>query len=214
MRLTRDIVEARWNCQSHGAIFLPYLGEMNSGPSGSINQPGIFFHSPGSPSGTHDARLRQPALPNEQYSPGSRGSISVTAWPRICSWLAQASPTTPAPTTVTLGLIGSKSPSSRSSISRRLQLEELSVAPLLLQQRFVRADRFDHAVGHHHDAIGHPHAREAVRDQHRRLVPRQLLETTEYLELRSCIERGRRLVENQYRRIAHVRSRDGDLLPF
>ncbi len=46
------------------------------------------------------------------------------------------------------------------------------------------------------------------------LPSRQLLEALEHLELRARVERRRRLVEDQQLRVAHVRARDGDLLPF
>ena len=74
---------------------------MDRGPIGSISHPGTFLQLPGKPSGTQEAALKQPALPNEQYSPGGRGSIMVTACPSICRQLAQLRPTTPEPITAT-----------------------------------------------------------------------------------------------------------------
>src|SRR5690242_4979059 len=185
---------------------------MNSGPSGSSSQPGTFFHVPGSPSGTQEARLKQPALSNEQYSPAGLVSTSVTSCLCICRWLAQPSPTTPAAMTVTRRCIR---PRSRSSpVPGRLQFEELRVAALLAKKLFVRADRLDAAVGKNHDAVGHANGREAVRDQHRGLVAAQFLEALEHFELRARVERRRRLVEDQQLRVAHVGARNGDLLPF
>src|SRR3954447_9883176 len=74
---------------------------MESGPDGSSSHRGTFFQSPGVPSGTKEQRLKQPALPNEQCSPGGTGSITVTSCPRSLSAAAQARPTTPAPITLT-----------------------------------------------------------------------------------------------------------------
>ena len=85
----------------------------------------------------------------------------------------------------------------RLSIAGGLQLEELRVAPALLQQLPVGAGRLDGAVRENDDAIGHAHAGKAVRDQHDGLAPAHFLETPEHLEFRARVERRRRLVENQ-----------------
>src|SRR3954471_13884509 len=74
---------------------------MESGPDGSSSHPGTFFQSPGMPSGTKEQRLKQPALPNEQCSPGGTGPITVAPCPRSRSAAAQARRSEPAPTTVT-----------------------------------------------------------------------------------------------------------------
>ena len=206
MRFTRGVDDARWKRHSHGASDRPWRQRMVSGPEESSSHPGTCRHRPGRPSGTHDARLKQPALPNEQYSPGGRGSTSVTAWPRICSCVAHASPTTPAPMTVTRETISDSRPPAARTARRS--------GRCCREQLLVRADRLDRAVGEHDDAVGHAHAREAVRDQHRGLAARQLLEALEHLELGARVERRRRLVEDQHLRVAHVGARDRDLLPF
>src|SRR5260370_26074343 len=51
-------------------------------------------------------------------------------------------------------------------------------------------------------------------DQHGRLAFAQFLEALEHLELGACIERRRRLVEDQHLGFAHVGARDRHLLPF
>ncbi len=70
------------------------------------------------------------------------------------------------------------------------------------------------AAAEHDDAIGHPHGREAVRDQHRRPAATEVLEALEHFVLGAGIERGGRLVEDQHVRVPHVGPRDRDLLPF
>ena len=51
-----------------------------------------------------------------------------------------------------------------SAIPRGLELEELGVAPALGEELRVGSRRLDAPVAEHHDAVGHAHAREAVRD--------------------------------------------------
>ena len=46
------------------------------------------------------------------------------------------------------------------------------------------------------------------------VLPAQLLEPLEHLELGARIERRGRLVEDKHLRVAHVGARDRDFLPF
>src|SRR5690606_3216448 len=54
-----------------------------------------------------------------------------------------------------------------STISGRLQFEQLGVTPALRHEFVMRAAGFDPAACQHQDAVGHAHAGKAVRDQHR-----------------------------------------------
>src|SRR4029077_11022507 len=102
----------------------------------------------------------------------------------------------------------------RLAVARRLQLEELRITPATLQELLVGADVLHLAVGEDHDAVGHAHAGEAVRDENRGLAVRELLEALEDLVLGAGVQRGGGLVENEDLRVAHVGAGDGDLLPF
>src|SRR5690606_20903245 len=72
----------------------------------------------------------------------------------------------------------------------------------------------DVTVAHHEDAVRHADTREAVRDQHSRTAATQLAETPEHFVLRTRIECGGGLVEDEELRVAHVSTRDRDLLPL
>jgi len=65
-----------------------------------------------------------------------------------------------------------------------------------------------------HNAICHAHCREAMRDEQRHLAAGQLSKALEHLILAAGVEGRRRLVENQQLRVAQVRSRQRQLLPF
>src|SRR4051812_14595381 len=101
-----------------------------------------------------------------------------------------------------------------SAIACRLQLEELGIAPAAREQLLVRPDRLDAPISQHQDAVGHAHAREAMRDEDRRLGLRQLLEAAEDVEFGSRVQRRGGLVEDEHLGIAHVGAGDGDLLPL
>src|SRR5512143_3379453 len=100
------------------------------------------------------------------------------------------------------------------SVASSLQFEQIRVSPSSLQQLGVRACGFDRAIHQHDDAIGHADGGKAVRYQYRRLALAQFLEALEHLELRARVERRRGLVQNQELRIAHVGTRDRNLLPL
>ena len=71
----------------------------------------------------------------------------------------------------------------------------------------------DHAPGiHHEDAVGLLDGRKPVRDHERRAVGHQRLELVLDLALEFGVERGRRLVEDQDRRVAQQRTCDRDAL--
>jgi hypothetical protein len=75
----------------------------------------------------------------------------------------------------------------QSAVAGGLELEELGVTAALPQQLLMGAGRLDAAVAHDDDAIGHAHAGEPMRDQHRGLAVRELLEALEHLVLRARI---------------------------
>ena len=100
------------------------------------------------------------------------------------------------------------------TVPRRLQFEQFRVPAALRQQFAVRAAGLQAPFVQHQDAVGHAHAGEAVRDQHRRAAVREFLEALEDLELAARIERGGGFVEDHHLRIAHVGARDRDLLPL
>ena len=73
----------------------------------------------------------------------------------------------------------------------------------------------DAAAFEHDDLVGHAHGREAVRDQDRDPVARELAEVLEHLGLGARVHRRGRLVEHQDVGIgAHERARQRDLLPL
>ncbi len=81
-------------------------------------------------------------------------------------------------------------------------------------QLFVCPFLDDRAVREDDDPVSHANGREAVGDHHRHTARHQLGEPDEYLILGPRIEGGRRLVEDQELRRAHVGARERDLLPF
>src|ERR1700721_4205824 len=76
------------------------------------------------------------------------------------------------------------------------------------------AGSLDGAVGENQNAVRHADAGKAMRDQDGGFSGTELLETLKHLEFRSSIQSRGRLVEDQYRRLAHVGARDRDFLPF
>ncbi len=78
----------------------------------------------------------------------------------------------------------------------------------------VAAARDDAAVSHHDDAVGFQHGREPVRDDDRRAVLHEPLERLLHEQLVVRVERARRLVEQQDRRVLENRARDRDALPL
>src|SRR5690606_2325460 len=85
-----------------------------------------------------------------------------------------------------------------STIAGGLQLEQLGIAAAGGHQLLVGATGLDPAAGQHQDAVGHAHAGEAVRDQHRGAPPRELLEALEHLELAARVQRRGGLVEDHH----------------
>ena len=67
---------------------------------------------------------------------------------------------------------------------------------------------------HDDDAVGFLHGRQAVRDDDRRAPCHQLLERLLHEQLARGVERARRLVEQQNRRILENRACDRDALPL
>src|SRR5688500_5489458 len=147
--------------------------------------------------------------------PASAMSETMTRAPSRAYAIATARPIPEAApvTIVDLSFSSMKIPSWL-AIPGSLQLEELGVATALHQQLLVRPHRLHFALGENENAIGHANAREAVRDEHRRLPGAQLLEALEDAELRTCIERGGRLIQDEQLGIAHIGTCDGDLLPL
>ena len=66
----------------------------------------------------------------------------------------------------------------------------------------------------HQDPVGHAHGGESVRDEYRHLAFREFREAKEHLILGPRVERGRRLIQHQQLRIAHVGPRKRHLLPL
>ena len=101
-----------------------------------------------------------------------------------------------------------------SPVARSLQFEHLRVAARERHQLVVTSLLRDAAVLQDHDAIGHAHGREAVRNQQRHLPAGQLGEALEHFVLGPGVERSRRLIENQQLRVAQIGAGQGDLLPL
>ena len=61
---------------------------------------------------------------------------------------------------------GLRFPVSGSSVSRRLDIEQLGIAPLLCEQFFVCTDLEQAAAFEYKDPVGHTHCGKAMGDQH------------------------------------------------
>src|SRR6478672_12389825 len=81
--------------------------------------------------------------------------------------------------------------------ARRLEAEELLVAPAQSDEIVVGPPLDDRAVLQHDDAVGAPHGREAVRDQDRGRAAGDLDEAVEQLCLGAHVEVRGRLVEHE-----------------
>src|SRR5205085_12335423 len=81
---------------------------------------------------------------------------------------------------------------------------QLFVRPLLLK---LPAQEYE-------DPVGHPHGREAMRDQDRHSSARELREALEDFVLGARVERGGRLVEDEKLGVAHISPGQRELLPF
>src|SRR6185503_15137614 len=84
---------------------------------------------------------------------------------------------------------------------RKLQFVKLPVLPTLRQQFRVRAHLNDPPRFHHHDDIRATHGREPVRNNDCRSIPDEIADRTLDQPLGFSIERRRRLVQNQDRRV-------------
>ena len=93
-----------------------------------------------------------------------------------------------------------------------LGLVELAVEAVLREQLVVRALLDDPAVVEHDDQVGVPHGREAVGDHERRPAHHQLVERVEDHGLGPRVDRRRRLVEDEDRRVLEERAGDADAL--
>src|SRR5690606_2376398 len=89
---------------------------------------------------------------------------------------------------------------------------EARVERALLEELRMCADRGDAATFHDDDPVGLADGREAVRDDDRRAVLHQPLERLLHGALAFRIERARRLVEQQDRRVLEERAGDRDAL--
>src|SRR5919201_4817 len=90
--------------------------------------------------------------------------------------------------------------------------DERGVAPAGGDQLLVPAALDDPAVVQHDDLIGLAHGREPVRDRNRRPPLREPVERRLHEPLGLGVERARRLVEDENRRVAENRPRDRDPL--
>src|SRR5215471_20240290 len=90
----------------------------------------------------------------------------------------------------------------------------MSVTTAALEQLAVAAQLLDCAVVQHGDPVCHSHRGKSVRDDNRRAVGGQSLESLEELVFRLRVDARGGLVENQYLRIPHEGSADRDLLPL
>src|SRR5690349_6544100 len=102
-----------------------------------------------------------------------------------------------------------------STITARLQGEQLGVDAVLLHERFVVAALDDVALLEHHDVIGHAHRGETVRDDDGDALAHQGTEMLEDLGLGGRVHRRRGLVQHQDVGVAaHEGPRQGHLLPL
>ena len=105
--------------------------------------------------------------------------------------------------------------SSRAAVATpELQLREPRVQRARGEQLRVRAARDDAAVIHDDDTVGLLHGGQPVRDDDRRALRHELFERLLHEQLALRVERARRLVEQQDRRILENRARDRDALPL
>ena len=96
---------------------------------------------------------------------------------------------------------------------QRLPLEQPPVdAAVQPDQRFVPALLDDAAAVEHQQPVERPHRRQPVRDDERGAAHHQPLHRLLDQHLRFRIEAGRRLVEDQDRRIGEEGARDGHAL--
>ena len=79
-------------------------------------------------------------------------------------------------------------------------------------QRVVRAFFDDAAVLHHENTVCPAYGREAVGDDERRTARRSVLDGAAHGGFTLGVERGGRLVQQQYRRVAHQRAGERDAL--
>jgi len=96
----------------------------------------------------------------------------------------------------------------------KLQLVKPPVRAQLLHQLFMRANVADRAVFEHDDAIRPPHGREPVRNHKHSTPTHKILQRRLHQRLGLAVERRRRLIENQNRRIFQDRPCNRDALPL
>src|SRR6266699_5902449 len=93
-----------------------------------------------------------------------------------------------------------------------LQVVEASIETVGGEQIVVAAALHDASLGQHHDEVGVLHRGQAVGDDEHGPVRHEALDRLLHQPLRLGIEGARRLVEDQERRIAQQRPRNGDAL--
>ena len=81
-------------------------------------------------------------------------------------------------------------------------------------QRIVIALFRDASVLQHHNPIRHPDRRKTVRNKKRHLPRRQFGKALKDFVLAARVQSRRRLVKHQHLRIAQIRTRQRNLLPF
>lgn len=91
---------------------------------------------------------------------------------------------------------------------------ELVIPALLRHELVVRTALHDAAVFQHHDAVRVAHGGEPVRDDKRRAAGHQRVHAALHELLRVRINRGGGLVEDQYRRVGHGGTCNGQQLPL
>src|SRR5437660_8211387 len=99
-----------------------------------------------------------------------------------------------------------------STSGSELQVVQAAVLTVRGQQMVVTAALDDPAFGQHHDEVRMPHRCEAMRDHEDGAMGHQPVDGLLHEALRFGVERARRFVENQDRRIAQQRARDCDAL--
>ena len=94
----------------------------------------------------------------------------------------------------------------------RVARRQLGVAPAEREQLVVRAALDDAAAVEHHDLVGVADGRQPVGDRDRRPALGELVQRLLHRALGLGVQRARRLVEHQHRRVAQHRAGDRDAL--
>src|SRR5437660_2953039 len=100
------------------------------------------------------------------------------------------------------------------AVTGSLQFEHLGVAATQARQSVVVSFFRDAPVLEHHDPVSHPYRRKPVRDEQGHLLGCQFGKPLEHIVLAACIQRRRRLVQDQNLRIPQISARQSHLLPL